>query len=59
VADHLLNLQTAPANATPQQKHQVTAKNDALHSLGEIVYVHLKTIEVFPEDLEHFLLISQ
>jgi hypothetical protein len=29
VADHLLNLQTEPAKATPAQKHQVTVKNDA------------------------------
>lgn len=29
VADHLLDLQTDPANATNEQKHEVTVKNDA------------------------------
>lgn len=29
VADHPLNLQTDPPNATSQQKHQITVKNDA------------------------------
>jgi len=29
VADHLLDLQTAPANATKEQKHEITVKNDA------------------------------
>jgi hypothetical protein len=29
VADHLLDLKTDPANATQQQKHEITVKNDA------------------------------
>lgn len=37
VADHLLDLQTAPANATKEQKHEVTVKNDAQLCTNSIV----------------------